>query len=109
MNKMMRIVAILLSLMVVFTFSPAMAAAGKDDKQQVTTEDTKPMVAAKININTADVAELTTIPGIGPKTAEAIVAYRKDKGEFKKIDDLVEVKGIGPKKLENIRPYLQNI
>ena len=108
MNKMTRVVALLLSLMVVFTFSPVMAAS-KDDKQQVTTEDTKPAVSTKININTADVDELTRIPGIGPKTAEAIVAYRKDNGEFKKIDDLVEVKGIGAKKLENIRPYIQNI
>ncbi|MBM9529663.1 helix-hairpin-helix domain-containing protein [Desulfoprunum benzoelyticum] len=94
--------------MVVFSFSPAMAA-GNDDRQQVATEEAKPEVSAKININTADVEALTTIPGIGPKTAEAIVAYRNDKGQFKKVDDLIEVKGIGEKKLEQIRPYVQNI
>jgi len=108
MNKMKTVVAILLSLMVVFSFSPAMAAS-KDDKQQVATEEPMPAVSAKVNINTADVDELTKIPGIGPKTAEAIVAYRKDKGQFKKVEDLVEVKGIGEKKLEKIRPYVQNI
>ena len=108
MNRMTTVVAILLSLMVVFSFSPAMAA-GNDDKQQVAAEVSKPAVSAKVNINTADVDELTTIPGIGPKTAEAIVAYRKDKGQFKKVDDLIEVKGIGEKKLEKIRPYVQNI
>jgi len=108
MNKMKTVVAILLSLMVIFSFSPVMAA-GKDDKQQVTAEESTPAVSAKVNINTADVDELTKIPGIGPKTAEAIVAYRKDKGQFKNVDELVEVKGIGTKKLENIRPYIQNI
>lgn len=108
MNKMKTVVAILLSFMVICSFSPVMAA-GNDDKQQVATEESKPAVSAKVNINTAGVDELTKIPGIGPKTAEAIVAYRKDKGQFKKVDDLVEVKGIGAKKLENIRPYIQSI
>jgi competence ComEA-like helix-hairpin-helix protein len=63
----------------------------------------------KVDVNTADVEELTRIPGIGPKTAEAIVAYRKDVGPFKTVEDLIEVKGIGPKKLETIRPFLANI
>lgn len=108
MNRMMTVVAMLLSLMVVFSFSPAMAAS-KDNKQQVATEESKAEVSAKVNINTADVEELTTIPGIGPKTAEAIVAYRNDNGQFKKVDDLIEVKGIGAKKLEQIRSYVQNI
>jgi competence protein ComEA len=108
MNKMTTVVAMLLSLMVVFSFSPAMAAS-KDNKQQVAMEESKAQVSAKVNINTADVEELATIPGIGPKTAEAIVAYRNDNGQFKKVDDLIDVKGIGEKKLEQIRPYVQNI
>jgi len=108
MNKMTTVVAMLLSLMVVFSFSPAMAAS-KDNKQQVAMEESKAEVSAKVNINTADVEELTTIPGIGPKTAEAIVAYRNENGQFKKVDDLIEVKGIGEKKLEQIRSYVQNI
>ena len=59
---------------------------------------------AKVNINTADVEELTTLPGIGPAKAEAIVQYRNDKGQFKKIEDLTGVKGIGDKIVDKIKP-----
>ena len=59
---------------------------------------------AKVNINTANVDELATLPGIGPAKAEAIVQYRKDNGKFKKIEELKEVKGIGDKIIEKIKP-----
>jgi competence protein ComEA len=108
MNRKTGIIALLLSLMLGFSLAPAMAAT-KTDKEPAAAVETTKEVAAKININTADAAELTQIPGIGPKTAEAIVAYRKDNGQFKTLEDLVEVKGIGPKKLEKIRPFLQKI
>ncbi len=108
MNRMNGLLAILLSLLVTFTFSSAMAAAPAD-KGKAATEETVATASVKVDINTADVEELTRIPGIGPKTAEAIVAYRKDVGQFKKVEDLIEVKGIGPKKLETIRPFLANI
>jgi competence protein ComEA len=107
-NRTIGIVALLLSLMFSFSLAPAMAAS-KADKEPAAVEETKKEVNAKINVNTADVTELTEIPGIGPKTAEAIVAYRKENGQFKNLDDLIEVKGIGPKKLETIRPFLQSI
>lgn len=48
-----------------------------------------------ININTADVQELTKLKGIGEKKAEAIIAWRKENGNFKTVDQLLEVKGIG--------------
>ena len=59
-----------------------------------------------ININTADAAQLTMLPGIGPKTAESIVAYRNSAGPFSTVDDMVKVKGIGRKTLDAIRPFL---
>jgi len=59
---------------------------------------------AKVNINTADVEELATLPGIGSTKAEAIVQYRKTIGNFKKIEDLTEVKGIGDKMVDKIKP-----
>ena len=59
---------------------------------------------AKVNINTANVDELATLPGIGPAKAEAIVKYRKDHGKFKKVEDLKEVKGIGDKIIEKVKP-----
>ena len=57
---------------------------------------------AKININTASVAELEALPGIGAKKAEAIVKYREDHGKFQKTEDIVMVKGIGEKLLKKI-------
>lgn len=60
-----------------------------------------------VNINTADVQELTKLKGIGVKKAEAIVAWRKENGNFQTVDQLLEVKGIGEATLaanrENIR------
>jgi competence protein ComEA len=63
-------------------------------------------IATPINVNTATVAELDTIPGIGPVTAGAIVAYRQEHGPFQSLEDLLEVPDIGPATLERLRPYL---
>ncbi len=105
--------AIIGVLMLGFGFSPAMVnaktAGPKAAEAAVVETEAKSAAVQQIDINKADAEMLTEIPGIGPKTAEAIVAYRKDVGSFKTIDELVEVKGIGPKKLETIRPFLQKI
>ncbi len=55
-----------------------------------------------ININTASVDQLTSLPGIGSAKAEAIVAHRKEHGAFTRVTDLLEVKGIGPNLLEKL-------
>ena len=55
-----------------------------------------------ININTADVYELTALDGIGDKKAQNIVEYRKEHGPFKNKEDLLEVSGIGESILNNI-------
>jgi competence protein ComEA len=60
---------------------------------------------ARININTAGVHELTMLPRIGGKTAEAIVEYRRANGPFASFDDLQKVKGVGPSTIEAIRPH----
>ncbi|MDO4502543.1 MAG: helix-hairpin-helix domain-containing protein [Coriobacteriia bacterium] len=56
-----------------------------------------------INVNTATEAELQTISGIGPATAQKIVADREANGPFARIEDLTRVSGIGDKKLEAMR------
>ncbi len=59
-----------------------------------------------VNINTATLAELERIPGVGPKTAEAILALRQKNGPFTSVEQLSAVKGIGPKKLEKLKPHV---
>ena len=75
------------------TSSPATGDAGSENTE-------------KINLNTATVADLTTISGIGEKRANDILAYRDSQGGFTSVDDLNNVSGIGDKTLENIRPYV---
>lgn len=59
----------------------------------------------KVSLNTGTQAELEAIPGVGPKTAADIIAYRKAH-PFKTLQDLNQVPGIGDKKLEAISPYV---
>jgi competence protein ComEA len=61
---------------------------------------------ATINLNTATLDQLTTLPGIGPKTAERILEYRTKSGGFKKIEDLMNIKGIGEKSFLKIKPLV---
>lgn len=58
-----------------------------------------PISEYKININTATVSELVRCNGMGEKTAQAIIDYRNENGNFKSVDDITNVKGIGEKKL----------
>lgn len=55
-----------------------------------------------VNINTADSAELETLPGVGPATAEKIIAHREQHGSFGQLADLEAVSGIGPATLERL-------
>jgi competence protein ComEA len=62
--------------------------------------------AGKVNINSATVEQLGTLPGVGPKLAARIVEYRQKTGAFKSAQELMNVKGIGEKNLEKLAPYL---
>ena len=56
-----------------------------------------------VNLNTAGVDELDTLPGVGPATAQAIVDHRDENGPFTSVDDLLDVRGIGDAKLDELR------
>jgi competence protein ComEA len=63
-------------------------------------------VVSKININTATAEELCGLPGIGEVLAGRIVEFRRQHGNFKSIEDIMEVKGIGKGIFEKIRDYI---
>ncbi|MCX8131086.1 MAG: helix-hairpin-helix domain-containing protein [Clostridia bacterium] len=60
----------------------------------------------KININTATVSELDTLPGVGEKTANDIIAYREKNGRFKKIEDIMNVPRIGESRFSQMRELI---
>lgn len=96
---------ICLFVMICFCCVPftAWASSTKDVKKtaDAATEKTKKTAkktvknAVPLDLNTATVAELKTLNGIGDKKAQAIVDYRKKKGPFKTPEDIMNVKGIG--------------
>lgn len=60
-------------------------------------------VAGRVSLSSASAAQLDELPGIGPVTADAIIAHRTANGGFQRIEDLLDVKGIGEKTLADLR------
>jgi competence protein ComEA len=60
-----------------------------------------------VSLNSATAAQLDTLDGVGPATAQKILDWRRDHGGFRSIDDLGEVPGIGPKRLAALRGKVQ--
>ncbi|WP_434797248.1 helix-hairpin-helix domain-containing protein [Terrisporobacter vanillatitrophus] len=61
---------------------------------------------SQININIATIEELDTLPGVGEATANKIINYRSENGEFKSIEEIKSVNGIGDKKFEEIKDLI---
>jgi competence protein ComEA len=76
----------------------------------VSAQNSKPSAeaaaAAPININSATLAQLETLPGIGKATAERILEYRQKNGGFKKVEDLMNIRGIGEKSFLRLKPLV---
>jgi competence protein ComEA len=88
-----------------------------DGEQIVVGADPPPGVAASatgsspggtalVNLNTADQATLEGLPGVGPVTAQSIIAWREENGGFRAVDELLEVSGIGDATLAKLAPYV---
>ena len=60
----------------------------------------------QVDLNSATEAQLDELPGVGPVTAQAIIAWRSAHGRFSSVDQLAEVDGIGPSRLAKLRPLV---
>ena len=80
-----RIVATALAMAFVLSLTTGLAVAAA-----------KPAPAGKVNINTASVEQLTTLPGVGPKLAARILDYRQKSEAFKSVSELMNLKNLDP-------------
>ena len=86
---------------------PSLAAATQS-QTPIAAASVPPVVPSKpqINLNTATIDQLETLPGIGRKTAERIIEHRTKIGSFKRIEELMNVKGIGEKSFLKLKPLV---
>jgi competence ComEA-like helix-hairpin-helix protein len=90
--------------------NPAVKAqASQPDAPDSSTDGTAARQSAGtgIDINTAGIKELQSLPGIGPVLASRICAYRQTHGAFESIEELAAVEGIGAAKLDSLRPLIR--
>jgi competence protein ComEA len=82
------------------------ATSAAQDAPRRSSATSSATVASPINLNTASVAQLETLPGIGKSTAERILEYRQKNGSFKKVEDLMNVRGVGEKSFLKLKPLV---
>jgi competence protein ComEA len=96
-SRKTRVVCVL-ALCVGLMFSSASIMAQKSAPPSAATE--------KINLNSATVEQLQSLPGIGPSIAKSIVEHRTKVGKFNRIEEVLKVKGVGEKKFQKIKDRL---
>lgn len=81
------------------------AWGGQDPPAEPTTERATPD-ADLVDLNRATLAELDTLPGVGPRTAQRIVEYREENGGFTRLEELMNVRGIGERTFLRLQPLV---
>jgi len=95
-----------MSRMVVAALVITLGVAAQTQAAQDTPRSVTASASAPLNLNSASVAQLEALPGIGRATAERIVEYRQKNGGFKKAEDLMNVRGIGEKSFLKLKPLV---
>jgi len=81
--------------------------AGLRETARRAAELARPLLAGeRIDVDRADVSEITRLPRVGPALAQRIVAWRTEHGPFGSLNRLDSVSGVGPKLLDAIRPFV---
>jgi competence protein ComEA len=86
---------------IVLAGTPAATAQDKPAKSRAVAAPASP-----VNLNTATIAQLQALPGVGAATAKLIVDHRQKNGGFKKIEELMNIKGIGEKSFLKLKPMV---
>jgi competence protein ComEA len=97
-TEMMRMTKTAMLMAVGLILGAAVEAEAAGKKQEI-------RLSGVVNLNQATAKELATLPGVGEKTANRIVAYRQ-KSPFKRPEELVKVKGFGKQSFDKLKPYL---
>ena len=84
-------------------FGPVVLA---QEQQPPPAQATRSSAATPVNLNTATVAQLETLPGVGPTLAARIIEHRQKNGGFKKIEELMNIKGVGEKNFLKLKPLV---
>ncbi len=92
--------ALALALCLSLALAPVSALA------QQSKASSKAAATEKVNLNTATLEQLQTLPGVGPAVAKRILEHRTKIGKFNKIDEILNVKGIGEKRFQRMKDRL---
>ncbi len=69
-------------------------------------QKSNPATTEKVNLNSATVEQLQSLPGIGPSLAKNIIDHRTKVGKFNRVEEIINVKGVGEKKFQKIKDRL---
>ncbi len=101
----MRYLAITATLLVVLTTGLPHATVAAQTQSKGGQD--APARTDRVDLNTADQEALEALPGVGPRTAELIIAYREEHGGFKKVEELMNIRGIGERTFLRLRKLVQ--